>query len=114
VKRVGRDFEALTGFEDELAAIDEEAQAAAVEHGDLLVCVLVHRDDGAPGEMDARHGHGPGMDNLPRAERIHLLLFDFGPAIQRHQAALYRNRAGESGRRVTVRTLKSPYNQNRT
>jgi hypothetical protein len=88
MRRMGWNAEHLTGADNYFPALNvgvlhAEEQRALGHLRDLLVKVLVPRNDGALAQHDAGE-HGAGADDiLARDERVHLLGRNFRPAVVR-------------------------------
>ena len=80
---VAGDDEDLVGFDDaDVAFAEVEAEGAGDDVADLLVGVGVAGDDAAFGEEEAgEHGLG-SVDELALQERVELLDWNFGPAVE--------------------------------
>lgn len=85
MRGVGRDGEDIAGLNYDALAGDFEAEGAGVHHRDLLVIVMVERDDGALFQREFRDGHTLGVDHSSGNQRVKSFEGNGGPVVLGHK-----------------------------
>ena len=85
MRRVGRYGEHVAGLDHDAYAGDFEAEGAGVHHRDLLVIVMVERDDGALFQREFGDGHALGVDHSAGNQRVKSFEGNGGPVVLGHK-----------------------------
>ena len=87
--RIGRNGKRFAAAHDALLSGDDKPHQAAFDHRNLLVHVLMQRNDSTLPKADARDGHGLAVDHLAGDGWAHLLFGNLGPVVMFHDDPVF-------------------------